>query len=74
MQPDLFKKTFAGYRAPTPVTIPVFNEIQQKVLELANYINVNCPESREKALALTDLQSARMWANASVAIHTEPTT
>lgn len=40
---------------------------QAKVL--ANDIVRECPESREKALALTNLQQAVMWANASIAIN-----
>lgn len=36
---------------------------------LAIVINENCPESREKSLALTNLQQAIMWANASIAIN-----
>lgn len=36
---------------------------------LANIINDACPESREKSLAITNLQQAIMWANASIAIN-----
>lgn len=36
---------------------------------LAATINAACPESREKSLALTNLQQAVMWANASIAIN-----
>lgn len=36
---------------------------------LAERINDICPESREKALALTNLQQAIMWANASIAVN-----
>ena len=34
---------------------------------LATLINDLCPESREKSLAFTELESAIMWANASIA-------
>lgn len=41
---------------------------------LALEINALCPESREKSLAITNLQQTIMWANASVAINEkEPT-
>lgn len=34
---------------------------------LAHLINNLCPESREKSLAITQLEQAIMWANASIA-------
>jgi hypothetical protein len=34
---------------------------------LAQTIEENCPESREKSLALTGIEQAVMWANASIA-------
>lgn len=34
---------------------------------LARAINSNCPDSREKSLALTNLEDAVMWANAAIA-------
>ncbi len=36
---------------------------------IASYIDKSCPDSREKSLALTNLQQAIMWANASIAIN-----
>jgi hypothetical protein len=35
--------------------------------ELAEIINEVCPDSREKSLALTNLEQAVMWANAAIA-------
>lgn len=69
MKTEDLEKAFAPYRKPTEQTIPKFELIQQKTLELARLVNDECPESREKALALTHLQDARMWANAAIAIH-----
>jgi len=37
--------------------------------ELAIVINGLCPESREKSLALTSLQTALLWCDAAIAIH-----
>ncbi len=34
-------------------------------------MNSLCPESREKSLAITNLQQSVMWANASIAINEE---
>jgi hypothetical protein len=35
--------------------------------ELANLLVANCPPSRELSVALTDLETSVMWANASIA-------
>ena len=35
--------------------------------QLAELIDLECPESREKSLALTKVEEAVMWANASIA-------
>lgn len=39
---------------------------------LAYRIHRSCPASRERSLALTNLQQAIMWANASIAINEQP--
>jgi len=51
-----------------------YEDIRNEAKVLAKTIQEACPESREKALALTNLQQAVMWANASIAINetTEP--
>lgn len=36
---------------------------------LAELINEVCPDSREKSLAMTAIEEAVMWANASIARH-----
>ena len=41
--------------------------IRYKASILAAYINEKCPESREKSLAITKIEEAVMWANASIA-------
>lgn len=46
-----------------------YESIRSKAKELAHLINEACPESREKSLALTNLQQTTMWANASIAIN-----
>lgn len=37
----------------------------------AHTINELCPDGREKALAITKLEEAMMWANAAIARNTE---
>ena len=44
-------------------------ELREKAKELALLIQTNCPESKEKSLALTNLQQTIMWANAGIAIN-----
>lgn len=46
-----------------------YEAIREKAKELATLINISCPESREKSLAITNLQQSIMWANASIAIN-----
>lgn len=43
--------------------------IRDKAKELAHLVNEACPESREKSLALTNLQQSVQMANASIAIN-----
>lgn len=65
------EERFGPYRKPTEVTIPKYQQIQAKTLELAKLIEELCPSSSEKGHALTLLQSAKMSANAAIAIYTE---
>jgi hypothetical protein len=39
----------------------------------AEQVNMCCPESREKSLAITNIQQSVMWANAAIAINEEGT-
>ena len=44
-----------------------YEMIRDRAHDLAGLINEECPESREKSLAMTHLEDAVMWANASIA-------
>ncbi|AQZ45581.1 hypothetical protein [Paenibacillus larvae] len=44
-----------------------YTSIRGKAEELAHLIDESCPNSREKSLALTNLEQAVMWANAAIA-------
>ena len=55
------------YHAPKDDQPERYEKIRFKAKMLAAYINENCPESREKSLAMTKLEEAVMWANASIA-------
>jgi hypothetical protein len=55
------------YHSPTPEQIPKYTGIRAEAAVFARIIEALCPESREKSLALTHLDEAVMWANASIA-------
>lgn len=48
-----------------------YQEIRAKARSLAVIICKLCPESRERSIALTKLEEASMWANASIARNEE---
>ena len=44
-----------------------YTDIRRNAHTLAALIDASCPDSREKSLALTALEEAVFWANASIA-------
>jgi len=54
------------YHSVTLEQTEKIHNIREKAKELAYLIN-DCPESRERSLAMTNLEQATMWANAAVA-------
>lgn len=69
---ETVRERFGPYRKPTEVTIPKYEAIQKKALEMAELIFMLCPDSQQKASALTLLEQCKMSANAAIAIHTPP--
>lgn len=55
------------YHAPKEGQVEKYQRIRAKAKELAYLIDEECPDSREKSLAMTKVEEATMWANASVA-------
>jgi hypothetical protein len=55
------------YHAPKEGQPEKYNAIREKAKELAHLIDQECPNSREKSVAFTNLETAVMWANASIA-------
>jgi len=55
------------YHAPKPGQNVLYIAIRSKAKELAQLINESCPDSRESALAFTNLEQAVFWANAAIA-------
>ncbi len=46
-----------------------YETIRNEAKSFALYLNTTLPDSREKSLAITKLQEAVMWANASIVVH-----
>ncbi|MNW40398.1 hypothetical protein D3C74_239730 [compost metagenome] len=55
------------YHAPKPGQPEIYTAIREKAKELAYLIDEQVPNSREKSLAMTNLEQSVMWANAAVA-------
>lgn len=60
------------YHPPVNGQAVAYETIRSHALLLALHLNDTCPESREKSLAITHLEDAVMWANASIARHGLP--
>lgn len=55
------------YHSPKEGQPEKYTAIREKAKELAYLIDEVCPNSREKSVAFTNLETAVMWANASIA-------
>lgn len=56
-----------NYHAPKGTQPVKYEEIRELARHIAHRLNELCPESREKSLAITQLEGAVMWANAAIA-------
>lgn len=63
---DRINKNFTYY-SPNSEQITKYSQIRSNAKELAHLLDSVCPESREKSIAMTKLEEAVMWANASIA-------
>jgi hypothetical protein len=57
------------YHKPSGNQPQRYEEIRTIAHAFALVLQNHCPESREKSLAITNLQQSVMWANASIAIN-----
>lgn len=55
------------YHSPKEGQQDKYKTIRQAAKLLAEKIDILCPESREKSVAFTQLETAVMWANAAIA-------
>ena len=66
MTDETIERSFT-YHKPDGDLIGRYEEIRARAKELAYLIDGLCPPSRERSLAMTKLEEAVMWANASIA-------
>jgi hypothetical protein len=66
MKNEQIEKAFT-YHAPKEEQPKKYGFIRDHAKEYAEIIDHLCPNSREKSLALTKLEEAVFWANASIA-------
>lgn len=55
------------YHSPKEGQSQKYEDLRAKAKELAEMIESFCPNSREKSIAFTQLETSVMWANASIA-------
>lgn len=55
------------YHKPKDGQNEKYEAIRFKAKELAELIQSECPDSRERSVAFTHIETAVMWANASIA-------
>ena len=71
MNPQI-ENNFKYHEPRTSDTKQKYVDLREKGKELAYLIDQLCPNSREKSLALTNLEQSIMWANASIARDNTP--
>ncbi|MFJ2719359.1 hypothetical protein [Streptomyces sp. NPDC087437] len=67
MQPADIEHRFAFHAAPTQEKREEHASVRQACRRLADELNDQLPEGREKALAITKLEEVMFWANAAIA-------
>jgi hypothetical protein len=55
------------YHPPTGDQSDRYQSIRNAGRAFAGILDASCPDSREKSLAMTNLEQAIMWANAAIA-------
>ena len=56
-----------SYHAPKEGQPEKYERLRSTAKVFAGYVLKDCPESRERSLALTKIEEAVMWANAAIA-------
>lgn len=71
-QPLTQLQTQYSHRTPSDEMLRTMDRIRQDSFDLALLISTTVPEGRERALALTKLEEARMWANSGLTMTGSP--
>ena len=68
-RPEDFKKVENNFKYHTPKGSQPqrYEHIRAEARKFAETLLINCPQSRELSVALTNLETAVMWANAAIA-------
>jgi hypothetical protein len=64
-------KTFA-YHKPSPESLDAITRLRKAFSDLKAELEYRCPASRERAVALTELETSAMWAIKAV-VSNDPT-
>lgn len=67
MSPEDIANRFAFHPATTDEKRDAHTSVRQQCRQLADALNAQLPEGREKALAITHLEEVMMWGNAALA-------
>ncbi len=62
------KKAFA-YHQPSPGGIESIQKIREAYSNLLDVIEAECPVSRERSVAITELETSAMWATKAIVMN-----
>lgn len=67
MDPADIEHRFAFHAATTPEKRDEHTSVRQQCRQLADVLNEQLPEGREKSVVMTKLEEVMFWANAAIA-------
>lgn len=67
IDPKDIEHRFAFHAATTDEKRDAHTSVRQNCRSLADFLNENLPDGREKALAITHLEEVMFWGNAALA-------
>ena len=72
MKPTYDLDNIYSHHPPCGNQVERYQQIRNEAKALAHTIDMLCPDSREPSIAHTELESAIMWANKSIACNETP--
>lgn len=66
-QKEEIERRFRFHAVLSSEQAALYEDIRDKVIDLANFLDDAIPDCRELSLALTTLQEAQMWAISAIA-------